>query len=64
MVRDIAETVVGIFETSNRYRFEDVLKLVKKQYHISASELKKVKREAEILLTYDLLEPERSVDVC
>ncbi|AKG53988.1 hypothetical protein DGWBC_1343 [Dehalogenimonas sp. WBC-2] len=37
---------------------------MKMQYHIAASELKMLKREAETLMTYDLLEPEKSVDIC
>ncbi|AKG53768.1 hypothetical protein DGWBC_1113 [Dehalogenimonas sp. WBC-2] len=64
MVQNTAEKVVGLFETTDKYGFEEVLNFVKKQNHISAHDLEEIKRQAEIILTYDLLERERGVDVC
>lgn len=64
MVQDTAEKVVGLFEKSEKYGFEEVLNFVKRQNHISADDLGDVRRQAEVILTYDLLEHERGVDVC
>ena len=64
MVQDTAEKVVGLFEKSEKYGFEEVLNFVKRQNHISADDLEDVRRQAEVILTYDLLEHERGADVC
>ena len=64
MHEGVAEKVVELFE-DNKYRcLKDVLKIVKSVYHLSGKELIKVKELAENLLTYEMLEPERLVDVC
>jgi len=59
-----AQQAVELFEQSTYRRLKDVLDIIKRSYHLSKIELAKVKRLAENLLTYEMLEPERSVDVC
>ena len=59
-----AEQAVELFE-ENRYKsLKDVLSVIKRTYHLSKVEFAKVKKLVERLLTWEMLEPERSVDVC
>jgi hypothetical protein len=60
----IAEEVVELFEESNSQNLEEILKTVKLEHHCSNTEIDSVRKEAEALLTYELLEPEGHVDVC
>jgi len=59
-----AEKVVELFETSNNRSLEQVLKTVKVKYHCSTKEIDSVRKQAESLLTCELLEPEKNTDVC
>jgi hypothetical protein len=59
-----AEQAVELFEESRYKTLKDALNFIKSTYHLSKQELIKVKRIAESLLTWEMLEPERSVDVC
>jgi len=59
-----AEQAVELFE-ENRYKsLKDVLSIIKRTYHLSRAELVKVKTLVERMLTWEMLEPQRSVDVC
>jgi hypothetical protein len=62
--QEIAEEVVELFEKSKNQKLEEILKTVKSEHHCSNAEMDSVKKEAEALLTYELLEPEGHVDVC
>ena len=64
MFERAAEEAVELFEESKYSNLRDVLNIIKRTYHLTRAELVKVKRLAERLLTYEMLEPERSVDVC
>ena len=64
MFERAAEEAVELFEESKYSTLRDVLNIIKRTYHLTRTELVKVKRLAERLLTYEMLEPERSVDVC
>ena len=64
MFERAAEEAVELFEESKYSTLRDVLNIIKRTYHLTRAELVKVKRLAERLLTYEMLEPERSVDVC
>ena len=64
MFESAAEKAVELFEESRYTSLKDILKIIKRTYHLSRAELVKVKRLSENLLTYEMLEPERSVDVC
>lgn len=59
-----AEQAVELFEEGKYGRLKSVLRIIKRTYHLSKAELAKVKKLAENLLTYQMLEPERAVDVC
>ncbi len=59
-----AEQAVELFEESKYKSLKDALVFIKSTYHLSRAELAKVKRLAESLLTWELLEPQRAVDVC
>ncbi len=59
-----AEQAVELFEESRYIHLKDALNFVKGTYHLSLAELAKVKKLAENLLTWELLEPQRAVDVC
>ena len=59
-----AEKAVKLFESNTNRRLKDALFMVKRIYHLSNRKLAKVKSLAEKLLTYQMLEPERFVDVC
>jgi hypothetical protein len=59
-----AEQAVELFE-ENRYKsLKDVLSIIKRTYHLSRAEFAHVKRLVERLLTWEMLDPQRSVDVC
>ena len=64
MDKGIAEEAVELFEESKNQKLEEILKTVKLEHHCSNTEIDSVKKEAEALLTYELLEPEGHVDVC
>jgi hypothetical protein len=59
-----AEQAIELFEESRYKSLKDVLNIIKQMYHLSKTELGKVRRLVQKLLTYEMLEPERSVDVC
>ena len=59
-----AEQAIELFEESRYKSLKDVLNIIKQMYHLSKTELAKVRRLVQKLLTYEMLEPERSVDVC
>jgi len=60
----IAKQVVELFEENTSQKLDEILKTVKLEHHFSVTEIDSVKKEAEALLTLELLEPERHVDVC
>jgi hypothetical protein len=64
MDQGTAKQVVELFETSDNRSLEQVLKTVKVKYHCSNKEIDSVRKQAESLLTSELLEPEKNVDVC
>ncbi len=59
-----AEQAVELFEENRYNSLNDVLSIIKRTYHLSKAEFAKVKKLVERLLTWEMLEPERSVDVC
>jgi hypothetical protein len=59
-----AEEAVELFEESDDKSLKDVLNIVKQHHHLSKAELVAVQAQSEKLLTWEMLEPERSVDVC
>ena len=64
MDHGIAEQVVELFEETVSQKLDEILTTVKMEHHFSNTEIDSIKKEAEALLTLELLEPERHVDVC
>ena len=64
MTQEAAEKAVELFEGHDYWSLTRALKIVEKEYHLDGKETKEVRHQAELLLTHELTEPERSVDVC
>ena len=64
MNQKAAEIAVQLFKEKNCRDLEDALNTVKRLYNLSGEELENVKKIVEGLLTREMDERDRGVDVC